>query len=423
MRQYPRRTFSVILCLFALVNALRGQAAGADTDAYLDALVAEVLKRNPALIEVRERSSASGHLVLPAGSLPDPQVGFSFSNFPTDTFAFDQEPMTSFDLFFTQKFPFPGKLSLKEEIADIRAKQAGKSVSEFENMLVYRTKRAYFRLYEVVRSIEITKKTQTVLKEFLGVAQQRYAVGKALQQDVLRAQTALSNIERRLFDLDKMRIEMIALINTFRARDVNTPVEVPQELPVDETGYSEEELLEMAKGFNPTLSRLALKVDEGEKSVSLAERELYPDFALSTRYRVREDRPDFLTGAVTLTVPLYAARKQKELISSRRFELNSRANAYESYMDQVIFHIRDIKSDLFSLQNRISLLISAVLPEARNTVQSALSSYRVGKLEFNSLVSAELDLFRYELELENHRGRYNEKVAELWMVAGKNFIP
>ncbi len=113
MRQYPRRTFSVILCLFALVNALRGQATGADTDAYLDALVAEVLKRNPALIEVRERSSASGHLVLPAGSLPDPQVGFSFSNFPTDTFAFDQEPMTSFDLFFTQKFPFPGKLSLK----------------------------------------------------------------------------------------------------------------------------------------------------------------------------------------------------------------------------------------------------------------------------------------------------------------------
>jgi cobalt-zinc-cadmium efflux system outer membrane protein len=71
------------------------------------------------------------------------------------------------------------------------------------------------------------------------------------------------------------------------------------------------------------------------------------------------------------------------------------------------------------LKNRISLLDSAILPEARNTVESAMSAYTVGKLEFISLVSAEIDLFKYELELSALTSKYNERVAELWMVIGK----
>jgi outer membrane protein TolC len=436
MRINRRRRFISALFLILLFFNGQGIALGSDNDTYLEGLIKEVLERNPDLIKAREKKSATEHLVLPSGTLPDPNVGFSFSNFPTDTFDFDQEPMTSFDLFFTQKFPFPGKLSLKEEIAEIRSQQAGKTVSELENMLIYRTRRAYFRLYDISQAINITKKTRAILKQILGVAKQRYAVGKALQQDVFRAQTAVSNIDRRLFDLDKMRIEIIALINTLRSKQVDTDVTVTRRLPIDEIGYSEEELVESAKQWNPTLARLQLKIVEGEKGVSLARRELYPDFALSTRYRFREDRSDFLTGAVTryrfredrsdfltgavtLTVPLYASRKQKEIISSRKFELKSTENGYESYLDLISFNVREIKSDLFSLKNRISLLDSAILPEARNTVESAMSAYTVGKLEFLSLVSAELAMFKYELELSALKSKYNERVAELWMVTGK----
>jgi outer membrane protein TolC len=416
----PLRTFIfLVLSFFILFFPTREKVFANGYEQYLEKLVDEVLERNPDLNKAREQKNASEHLVRPFGTLPDPQIGFSFSNFPTDTFDFDQEPMTSFDLFFTQKFPFPGKLSLKEEIAEIRSQQAGKSVSELENMFVYRTKRAYYRLFDISQAIDITRKTRAILKQILGVAKQRYAVGKALQQDVFRAQTAVSNIDRRLFELDKMRIEVIALINTLRSKQVDTDVTVTRRLPIDEIGYSEEELVESAKQWNPTLARMQLKIVEGEKGVSLARRELYPDFALSTRYRFREDRSDFLTGALTLTVPLYASRKQKEIISSRKFELKSTENGYESYLDQIDFNIRDIKSDLFSLKNRISLLDSAILPEARNTVESAMSAYTVGKLEFLSLVSAELALFKYELELSALKSKYNERVAELWMVTGK----
>ncbi len=48
-----------------------------------------------------------------------------------------------------------------------------------------------------------------------------------------------------------------------------------------------------------------------------------------------------------------------------------------------------------------------------------MSAYTVGKLEFISLVSAEIDLFKYELELSALTSKYNERVAELWMVIGK----
>lgn len=423
MSQHPRRTFSAILCLFTFVIAFRGQATGADSSSYLDALIVEVLGRNPALIEARERSSASGHLVLPAGSLPDPKVGFSLSNFPTDNFSRSREPMTSIDVFLTQKIPFPGKLSLKEEIAEIHSQQAGKSVSELENMLVYRTKRAYFSLYEASRAVEITRKTKAILRQFLELARQRYTVGEALQQDVFRAQTGVSNIERKLFDMEKREIEVAALINTLRSRPLETTVPAPSALVPEEVGYTEEELMAAAREANPTAAKLLLKVDEGKKGVSLARRDRYPDFALSTRYRFREERSDFLTGAVTLNLPIFAHRKQNEVIQGRMFALKSSESAYQSYLETLRFQIRDIKSDLFSLKNRIALLESAVIPEARHAVESALSAYKVGKLEFNSLIRAEIDLFQYELELAGHKAKYNGRIAELWMVVGKKLTP
>ena len=423
MRINRRRRFISALFLILLFFNGQGIALGSDNDTYLEGLIKEVLERNPDIIKTRERKSASEHLVLPAGTLPDPQVGFSLSNFPTDSFSRSREPMTSVDVFFTQMIPFPGKLSMKEEVANIRSKQVGWSVAELENMLIYRTKRAYFKLFEITQSIGITGKTKAILREFLEVARQSYAVGRSLQQDVLRAQTNVSNIERRLFELEKMRVEAEALINTLRSAEVDASVSVPDGLKLDEVPYTEKELLESAEVANPTLERLRLKIDEGETEVSIASRELYPDFALSTRYRVREDRSDFVTGAVVLTLPLYASRKQKEIITSRKYSLKSDERAYESYLDQVEFQIRDIQSDLYSLRNRISLLDSAIIPAGKNTVESALSAYRVGKLEFNSLVSAEIDLFRYELERAAHVSRYNERIAELWMVIGKTLTP
>ncbi len=415
------KTFWAFFFVSILIFFLTGISWGDESVPYVKTLVKEMIARNPDLAKMREHRSAKEHRVSPAGTLPDPMVGVGITNMRVDDFDFGREAMTSKDIFFSQSFPFPGKLSLKKEIADIQAKQAGMTVQEFTNLLSYKTERSYYWYYEVTKSIAITEETKTVLEQFVEITRQRYAVGKALQQDIFKAQAALLNVKRRLFTLDQMRVEAVALINTLRSMPVDEKVKVPSSLPFSEVTLSKKDLLKGAKEHNPALLRLRLAVNEGKKRVSLAKMQLLPDFTLSARYRQREMRSDFATGALTLKIPLYAWSKQRELIKSDTFMLNSRQRALDSYIDTLAFQVEKIGADLFSLKNRITLLEGGVIPEAREEVNAAMSAYTVGKLEFISLLSSELNLFKYELELAGLRTRYNERVAKLWhIVVGKD---
>ena len=73
----------------------------------------------PHLAEMQARYEALAEVPSQVGSLPDPMVNFNAMNFPTDTYERDQEPMTQIQVGFRSGFfPFPGKLSLKEEAAE-----------------------------------------------------------------------------------------------------------------------------------------------------------------------------------------------------------------------------------------------------------------------------------------------------------------
>ena len=54
-------------------------------------------------------------LVHFAGALEDPRLGLAVLNLPTETFSFDQEPMTQKQLFVAQKVPWFGKLSFTSQ--------------------------------------------------------------------------------------------------------------------------------------------------------------------------------------------------------------------------------------------------------------------------------------------------------------------
>jgi len=106
--------------------------------------------------------------------------------------------MTGKQLGIMQKFPFPGKLGLQESIAAKGADVSTASYRELKNQLVRNVKVLYYDLHFVEQSIITTKKNQILLQEFTKVAETKYAVGKGLQQDVLKAQIELSRITDRL---------------------------------------------------------------------------------------------------------------------------------------------------------------------------------------------------------------------------------
>lgn len=81
--------------------------------------------------------------------------------------------------------------------------------------------------------------------------------------------------------------------------------------------------------------------------------------------------------------------------------------------------IGELLAELDRARSLGELYRNEVVPEARVTVQSALSSYRVGAVDFMTLLDAQMSLNRYEGELYALLADYGRAVAALESAVGR----
>ncbi|HEY5764641.1 MAG TPA: TolC family protein [Candidatus Deferrimicrobiaceae bacterium] len=422
-----RRILFTLLFLSVLVPPVRGGEPAAAGD-LLKSLVQEALERNPDLASARFSAEAEGRRILPAGSLPDPMLSLSFSNVPVDDFAVDKEPMTSRDIGFTQAIPFPGKLSLKEEIARLGAVQAGNRAEAVGNLVRFRVKRGFFALIENRAVQRLTERNQAFLGELLAVANSRYTVGKAPQQDLFKVQVEISRVENMLIALRKQEAVILSDLNTLRDRPVGTAVDLPSSYPVPEILFGEEEMVEIAAASNPDLKRESDSVKQREKALLLARKQIYPDFQVGAAYKFREDspagadRPDFFSANVMVSLPLWHGRKQDEEVEAAARELSARESGFKNAGNAVRNRIRTVTAEIARARSSLSLFDSGLLPQARESVSSSLSAYQVGQVEFASVLLGQISLYQQEIEREKTAVALGIAVAELEMVLGKELF-
>ena len=145
---------ATVLLLALSVVLLFPQHAGASESEIIDdlslsasAAVMIALEDNPSLAAMQHRYEALQEVPSQVGSLPDPMVNVNAMNFPTDTFDRDQEGMTQLQFGFSQVFPFPGKLDLKEEAATFDAIAAGYSVDEMRVRLANSVRKTWWQIH------------------------------------------------------------------------------------------------------------------------------------------------------------------------------------------------------------------------------------------------------------------------------------
>ena len=67
----------------------------------------------------------------------------------------------------------------------------------------------------------------------------------------------------------------------------------------------------------------------------------------------------------------------------------------------------------------IKLYQTAILPQARLTVESALAAYQVNRVDFLTLLDNQMTVFDYEANLITAMANYNKALAEIDLLVGK----
>ena len=68
------------------------------------------------------------------------------------------------------------------------------------------------------------------------------------------------------------------------------------------------------------------------------------------------------------------------------------------------------------------LFRTAILPQAQQSLESAMAGYQVDKVDFMALLDNQVSLFQFEIETYHHVIQREKKLAELEAVVGKRLF-
>ena len=422
-------SFNKVVHLFVLLF-LSGIVHAQDASLLtLQSALEIAVQDNPSLAEIQARSEAMAAIPLQAGTLPDPVISFNALNIPADTFDLAQENMTQLQGGISQAIPFPGKLALREQAAEHEAEAAAYDVTEALWRLRRDVKKIWWTLFYLDRALEIIRVNQDLLRQFVEIAQTKYQVGEGLQQDVLLAQLELS----KLFDTELVligarenaRAQLNALLDQPADHKITIPEKVAENLP---DLLAESTLFQQAESYRALLKSRRESVNAAQSRLDLAKKDYYPDFKVGAYYGGRHDtqtgqqRSDFLTMKLSMTVPIFFASKQRKAVDQRSSELMQRRYALQDEWNNVRADISKATSNYRQSKNQTVLFKSGIIPQARQTVASMLSGYQVDKVDFLNLVRSQITLYNYEIQYWKVLTEANQALAQLTAMIGKEEI-
>ncbi|ODT86191.1 MAG: transporter [Nitrosomonadales bacterium SCN 54-20] len=401
-------------------------AAHARTGTPLTALIAQALENNPEIQAALREREAAQQRISPAEALDDPVLEAGVLYAPLASSTFNREDMTMKMIGLSQRLPFPGKRGLRKDVATEEAQSVSYGYEETVNRVVRDLKVAYFDLGLTLEMIRLVEKNKLILEELLHIAEDHYAVGRGSQADVLKAQTQVSRMTDELLRLVRERrtieAELVRLLGHSAAIAILIP-ELPQ---LREEPLNLESLLEAALMQRAQLLALQSLVTRNEKALELARKNYYPDFDVRMSYGQRDNmldgtsRPDMVSVTVAVNLPVWRGNKLAPREAESLAMRGQALSLYQAQRDEVIARLR--KEVAIAEQNLKSaqLYRTAILPQARLTVESALAAYRVDRVDFLTLLDSQMTVFNFEISLATAIAGYNKALAEIDFLTGKS---
>jgi outer membrane protein TolC len=415
---------ALFIAVLLTVSPAYGQPVPASSDTMiirLDALVREALEANPSLQASRAQTRAAFARPPQAGALPDPMATFTemsdgtsvpFGNLGSEIFSW-------YGVSIEQGIPFPGKRALRSRYAQQEADAMEHQTETAVLQVAAQVKAAYYDLYRMDRSLEIIEKDRELLERFEQIARTQYTVGKGHQEAVLRAQLELSLLQERLIVLQQEREGIIAKLNTLRNRPPDDPLPgrtaPAQPVAFD---YTLDALQQTARAQAPQLQTRQSLIDRETTGVQLARRAYYPDFSVMGTYLRRPRLTDMWEIKAGVTIPLYYWRKQRFGVTEARASLEAARQIYQAELQDLLFMIKDEYLKVRTAGRLIDLYGNVVVPQANLAVESALSGYQVGTLDFLRVLSDFTTLLDYELRYHEQVAAYHKTLATLEELTG-----
>ncbi|MCI0452006.1 MAG: TolC family protein [Candidatus Latescibacteria bacterium] len=390
--------FSVL----ARVSAAQTPAAPSTIEDYLTIARAN----NAGVASSSALARAARERVGVATGFPDPSLLYGY--YLTAPAFEHQESMDGrSELFLMQPVPFPGKRGLRGDVAAREADAGARAHDAVVLDLDYQVKRAFYQFVRVVEVESVLVQERALLRDMQDVTRVRESAGTAPQQDVLKLDLAIAELEDELTMVEHEDDRTRALLNELLGRDAHAPLPPPSWRPPDTALSEVGTLADSALVRRPEMRAAANQLAAAESSRRLAKREYWPDFVLGMKWEFGADMDDAWELMAGIDLPIWLGKRRAMV---RAAEATQEAARYRLRADslRVRREVEDAVHGVRSARERLERFETRILPRAEQTFRSSEAAYRAGRVEFIDY----LDSQRTWLAL---RREYFGVIAELGM--------
>jgi len=372
-----------------------------------------MLVQHPQLQANEAQWQAANQQIIQVQALPDPQFRIGLANLPSGRFSLNDDPMSQLQLALLQRLPYPGKLAVREALAEQQADVQQAARDELQLQLLAQVSQQWWALLAIEKARQILGHNRSLMRQLVGITQTKYKVGEGLQQDVLLAQLELSKLMERELQLQGEYKAQRYLLNRLMGQPIDDvfilaePEEesLPTLLPLTQLQKLAEE--------RPAIQGQRAQVSVANYRYNLAEHDYRPDFQLTAQYAFRDGWDDLFSVQLSMNLPLYSAQRQDPALSQRNSELKQQRYQLQNVQQQVESRIAVTVVRYQQLREQVGLLRDGILPQARQTVDSMQVGYQVDKVDFLNLARAQQTLYEYETQYWQTLSQARQLLAQL----------
>lgn len=357
----------------------------------------EALGNAPQLQAGALRLEAQEAASISAPALPDPKVGIALENFPISgppAFSLSEEEMTMFTLGASQELPSAAKRRARRTRAEAGIGEAQASLSLTAREVRIGTALAWLDLAYAERRLAALDQAVTRIATFEGSSTAGVASGSVRPAQSLEVRRTVAALEDERAELEADRGRAAAALTRWTGDPEPATEGPPPAFDVDP-----DQLL-AAIDRHPRVAIAGSRIRQAEAEVDLARADKHPDLMFDVAYQRRDPmHGDMVSAGVTVSLPLFATRRQDPIIAARSAERGAALAEQEDAR-------RGLRADLEAAlaghamhHEQLERASSTLLPLALQQSEFETASYAAGRATLADVIAARTRVIETELLL------------------------
>lgn len=391
---------------FALMLIFTGSNGVAAETLTLQKAEQVALENEPGILGLNAKTQSMMQKSIAAGELMDPKLQIGVLNLPTDTFDFDQEPMTQFKVSYIQQFPSGDSREIKRDKAVSQSRLFQHQIEERKRQLLTQVRLSYLETLYWEQARETVTQNRQLVSQLSDFVQSQFSVGRTNQFEFITVQQSLSKLDDRLTQIEQnISGERYRLSEWIGENISQLPLSTG--IPILKQNFWKHlDLKQINESIaqHPRIQEIHNQIEVNRKDLDLIRESEKPGWALNVSYAYRDDaqdgtdRADFFSAMVTLDLPLFTENRQEKQHQAQQYEIQSSQLQRDALLRKLRSDVLRLKTNLELLEQRDALYRETLVPQAGQRSQAALQTYQSGSGSFADVMQAYMEALNTELE-------------------------